>query len=206
MNEFIKLPFILNVNGFCGSGKSFMIQYLIKSIKSNLNCIVVFSNTAAFTTDYEFLGKLGINHFIFGSLDSDDKIKTVMKIQKNNRLKDNPRNVLIIFDDIFGTIKDSKVFKDLITTFRHYRISIIFSAQYISASATYLREISNYVVIFNQRTMNALKICFENYFIADYETFGDFKHDFKNKLKDYHFYFIDRISNKKFIMVCPSKL
>jgi hypothetical protein len=224
MKNYIKLPFILNVNGFCGSGKSWSIQYLIKSMKNELNCIVVFSNTAAFTNDYEFLNEMGepsassprdaisrsgcvpISSFVFSSLDADSKLKKIMAIQKKNRIQDRPRNVLIIFDDIFGSIKDSKTFKDLVTTFRHYRISIIFSAQYISASATYLREISNFIIIFNQRTMNALKITYENYFVDEYETFGEFKAAFKNKLKDFHFYFIDRIQNKKYIMVCPSKI
>lgn len=206
MNNYVQIPFIMNVNGFCGSGKSFMIQYLIKSLKSQLNCIMVFSNTAAFTNDYEFLKTMGISHYIFSSLDSDEKLKKIMIIQKKNRLQDKPRNVLIIFDDVFGSIKDSKVFKDIVTTFRHYRISIIFSAQYISAASTYLREISNYVVIFNQRTMNALKITYDNYFITDFENFGDFKVAFKNTLQPYHFYFIDRIKNSKSIMVCPDKL
>lgn len=204
MNEYVKLPFIFNINGSCGSGKSYFIQYLVKCLKNSFNCVIVFSNTANFTNDYEFLKELGIKNFIFSSLDVDEKIKKIMAIQKKNRQKDNPANVLIIFDDILGTIKDNKIFKDLVSTFRHYRISIIFSVQYVSGSATYLREISNYVIIFNQRTQNALKLCYENYFADSYENFSSFKQDFVKKLQNYHFYFIDRIKNKKFIMVCPS--
>jgi hypothetical protein len=103
-------------------------------------------------------------------------------------------------------VRDSKVLKDLITTYRHYRISIIFSAQYVCGAASYLREISSYIVIFNQRTLNALKITFENYFASEFENFAEFKKHFTNKLRDYHFYFIDRIVNKKYIMMCPSSI
>lgn len=203
MNNYIKLPFILNINGFCGSGKSYFINYFIKSFKSEFSCIIIFSNTANFTQDYEFLNNENIKHFIFGSLDVDEKIQMTMNIQKKNRLNNNPAKVLIIFDDIFGSINNSKIFKNLITTYRHYNISIIFSAQYVSGAQTYLREISNFVILFNQRTQNALKLCYENYFADTYDTYTDFKTHFVNKLKNFHFYFIDRINNKKYIMVCP---
>lgn len=207
MDKFLKLPFIINIAGHCGSGKSFFIKYLIQSLKNEFNCIAVFSNTAAFTEDYNFLKELEtpeLKTFILSSLVADETIKKIMAIQKHNRQGNKKRNVLIIFDDIFGSIKDSKVFKDLVSTFRHYNISIIFSAQYITASATYLREISNYIVIFHQRTLSSLKICYENYFIADYDNFNEFKHSFTNKLQKYHFYFIDRINDKKTVMVCPA--
>jgi ABC-type dipeptide/oligopeptide/nickel transport system ATPase component len=208
MNNYIKLPFIVNIAGHCGSGKSYFISYLVKSLKKDFNCITVFSNTAQFTEDYNFLKDLetgDLKTFVFSSLHAEDAIKKIMAIQKANRQKNLKRNVLIIFDDIFGSIKDSKTFKDLISTFRHYNISIAFSAQYITACATYLREISNYIVIFHQRTQNALKICYENYFIADYETFAAFKQNFSKKLQKFYFYFIDRINDTKTVMVCPLK-
>jgi hypothetical protein len=204
MQNYIKTPFILNVNGFCGSGKSYFIQYLIKSMSDEFDCILVFSNTANFSNDYKFLEDMDKKYFIFTSLDIETKVRQIMAIQKKNRLTDTVRNVLLIFDDVLSALTNSKVFKDLITTFRHYRINIIFSLQYINASQTYLREISNYIIIFNQRTQNALRLAYENYFSDSYETFGQFKLDFVKKLQKYHFYFIDRIKNEKYIMVCPS--
>lgn len=207
MDKFIQLPFTLNVAGHCGSGKTVMIRYLIKSLKSQLDCVVVISNTANFTEDYKFLDDYqNIKCKIFNSLSAENVIKALMQIQKRNRENDNKKNVLLIFDDVFGSIKDSKYFKDLVSTYRHYNISIIFSAQYISGSQTYLREISNYVVVFNQRTQSALKLAYEAYFAADFETFGEFKNHFKNSLPQYHFYFIDRKNDKKSIMVAPAKL
>jgi len=126
-----------------------------------------------------------------------------MAIQKKNRKTDVKRHVLLVFDDIFGSLKDSKVFKNLISTFRHYNISVIFSVQYVSATATYLREISQYIVVFDQRTLAALKLTYENYF-QEFEKFTDFKAYFKHKLQKFHFFFIDREKNTKKIMICPS--
>ena len=204
MNKYINLPFTMSINGFCGSGKSHMIRYLISCFKNEFDCVIIISNTANFTQDYEFLKELGIKHFIFNSLVFDEKVKMTMSIQKKNRLNNVLRKVLIIFDDILGSVKDNNVFKDLISTYRHYNISVIFSVQYISASASYLREISNYIIIFNQRTNNALKLCYENYFADSYENYNLFKLAFCKSLENYAFYFIDRIKNTKNIMRCPN--
>lgn len=204
MQKFITLPFVLNVAGFCSSGKSHMVRYLIMSFKNEFDCVVVISNTASFTQDYEFLKDMKIKHFIFGTLDFENKIKSIMAIQKKNRLNNVSRKILIIFDDIMASVRDCKIFKDLISTYRHYNISIVFSTQYISASASYVREISNYIVIFNQRTKNALKLCFENYFCDTFETFTEFNNHFSKALEKYAFYFIDRSKNLKLILRCPS--
>ena len=205
MDNFIDLSFITNVVGTCGSGKSYLIKYMLRSMRRSFNFVVVFSNTAGFTKDYEFLNEIGMPHAIHSSLNIETITAKVMEIQKKNRLQNRLRNVLIIFDDCFGNVGNSKIFKNLVSTYRHYNISIIFSTQYVSGATTFLREISNYVVIFNQRTQNALRLTYENYFAADYENFNEFKQHFKNSLLDYHFYFIDRIKNTKQIMVCPSK-
>lgn len=200
------MPFIINIAGHCGSGKTRFIQYMIGQLKNDLNCIIVFSNTANFSEDYTFLEKLKSADrrcFIYNTLDVDEDIKKIMRIQAYNRRRNVKRNVFIIFDDVFSSVKDSKQFKNLATTFRHYNISIAFSAQYISGASSYLREISNYIIVFEQRTINSLKLCFENYFAGEYENFNAFKAAFCKSLKKYHFYFIDRVNNKKFIAVCP---
>jgi ABC-type dipeptide/oligopeptide/nickel transport system ATPase component len=207
----IKPPFSLTLTGHCGSGKSYLIKYIIRSFqqKSFFDFICVFSNTANFTEDYDFLKdkpaedpSTGTRYAIFSPIYADEKIKRLMQIQKKNRENDNKKNVLIVFDDCFGSVKDSKQFKDLISTYRHYNFSIIFSVQYISGSTTYLREISQYAAIFEQRSANALKLCYESYF-QEFEKYTEFKKFFKDKLKKYRFFFINRSDNTKKIMKCP---
>lgn len=204
MNKLIKLPFIVNIAGHCGSGKTYFIKYMIESFKNDFDCVIIFSNTANFSEDYTFLENISCRSFIYNTLDVEEDLKKIMRIQANFRKSDIKKNVLIIFDDVFSSVKDSKQFKNLATTYRHYNISIAFSAQYISGASSYLREISNYIVIFEQRTINSLKLCFENYFAGEYENFNNFKAAFCKSLKKYHFYFIDRIKNIKFVAKCPS--
>lgn len=197
----------MTIAGFCGSGKSYFIKYLINSFMNNnstkFDFIAVFSNTGNFTQDYNFLKNINDLRFrIYNSVDVDKNIGRIMKLQKTNRENNKKRSVLIIFDDIFASVKDSKVFKDLVSTHRHYNISFAFSIQYISGAATYLREISQYIIIFEQRTLPALKLTYENYF-QEFESLKDFKQYFRDKLKKYHFFFIDRQKNNKTVMYCP---
>jgi predicted AAA+ superfamily ATPase len=202
MNNFIKTNFSLTISGACQSGKTHLIKYIVKSFKEEFDWIVLFSNTAGFNNDYEFLKEY--KHYSFGTIGFDQKLKAIMNIQKKNREKGNKCKILMILDDIQGSIKESKVFSQFCSTYRHFNISLIFSVQYITAASTSLREISSHIIIFNQKTANSLKACYENYFQEEYETFNDFKRHFISSLKKYHFYFIDRTTNKRFIMVAPA--
>jgi ABC-type dipeptide/oligopeptide/nickel transport system ATPase component len=199
MQNYLKLPFCSTIAGSCGSGKSYLIKYICESFSNIFNGFIVFSNTATFTEDYKFLENY--KHKILGSLDFDNELKKIMSIQEKNRNKGIKKQFLIIFDDIFGSIKDSKKFKEFISTYRHYNLSIIFSAQYICGISTYLREISAYVMIFNQKTNNSLKLAYENYFADKYTSFEEFKKNFS--LQRYKFYFINRIENKRYVMMAP---
>ncbi len=203
MNMF-KTPFTVTLTGHCGSGKSYLIKYIVKSFqqKSFFDFVCVFSRTGAFNGDYSFLSDLGIKNVILSPSELKKTIPKLMNIQKENKQKGIERNVLIIFDDIFGCVKDSSLFQDLISTHRHYNFSIMFSVQYISGSTTYLREITQYACIFEQRSESALKLCYSSYF-PEIETFKKFKEYIKDKLPQYHFFFVDRGDNKKNIFVCP---
>jgi hypothetical protein len=194
MNKYLEFPSTMAINGHCGAGKSHCIKEIVSSTKNNWSYIMVVSNTAQFNDDYTYLKKLRIPHKLFGSTDYEASLEKLMEIQKTTK----ENQVLVIFDDVMGSIKDGKLLKQLVTTYRHYRISLIFSSQSITGVATYLREICQYVIIFKQRSKRALTTCYEAYF-QDVDTFTKFKRLFSG-LKQYHFYFIDRKKNKRYIL------
>jgi ABC-type dipeptide/oligopeptide/nickel transport system ATPase component len=199
MQNYLSPPFCSSIAGSCGSGKSYLIKYICESFSNFFNGFIVFSNTASFNDDYKFLE--AYKHKIYGTLDFDNELKKIMKIQQKNRSAGRKRHFLIIFDDVYGSIKDSKQFKEFISTYRHFNLSIIFAAQYITGISTYLREISAYIILFHQNTHLSLKAAYENYFCDLYPSFEEFKKKFK--LGKYQFSFIDRKNQKRYVMKAP---
>ena len=206
MNNYLKHPFILSLSGANGSGKTNLIKYIIKSfvLCEKLNIIVIFSNTGGFTDDFKFLDELNnIKYFIINPVFYEDAIKKILDIQRKKAQSGGASKCFIIFDDILGAAKDSKILKVLISQNRHFNLSVIFSVQHINQAATYLREISNYDIIFELKTSNSLKACYENYFACDYKNFNDFKFAMNKLLKKYHFLFADKATGEKKIMIAP---
>lgn len=194
MNKYINHPSCITLTGANGSGKSHLIKYIIKSM--DFEVIIIFTNTS-FTGAYDYQN----NIICLNTIDYDVKLKKIMNIQKKKSVK-----LLTIYDDVAGSIKDSKVLKTFISQNRHFNTTIIFSAQYYSMISTYMREISQYDIIFDIKTLSSLKGVYENYFVNDFDTFIEFKKKIKNLLKKYHFLFSDKEKGIKTIMLCPSHI
>ena len=205
MHKFIKTPCNITVSGSNGSGKSHFIKYLITSFMNSdrkFDVIIIFSNTAGFNGDYDDV--TGAKKFIFSPIYYEDVLRFVMKTQAINKKNGIERQVLMIFDDICGSIKDSKTMKMLMTQNRHFYCTIIFAVQYINLTPPYLREVSYYDIIFELKSENSLKSCYNNYFIGDFDNFADFKKKIVNLLQKHQFLFADRITHTKKIMICPT--
>lgn len=188
-----------------GSGKTHLIKYIIKKLlsKNEIENIIIFSNTADMSGDFEFL-RNKINEkkaVIFDTINFDKRIYNIMNIIKNNKNK-KLNQTLIIFDDIMGYIKNSKNFAALSSQQRHFNISIIFSIQFITKVEPYYREIATYIFIFNQNTKKSLVSVYENYF-QHFNNYSKFLEYFK-VLKEYEFFFIDNKKNIIKKLKCPA--
>lgn len=199
MNKYIRWPNVVLLNGRCKSGKSYAIKQIIISSKENWDYIAIFSGTRSMTNDFKFLKSNNMRHHLFRASDFKEKMPKIMKIQERNNKKGIRRNVLLVFDDIFGTVKDSKALQQITSTFRHYRCSLIFSVQNIVGSATYFRELADYIFVFDQKTRYSKRAAFNNFFSDFVDTYEEFKKMFKG-LEKYEFFFIDREEDKVFKM------
>ena len=111
---------------------------------------------------------------------------------------------MLIIDDCSGDIKQSKKMINLLSTFRHYNISIIFVAQYAADLPPRIRELCFYTILFNQNTERSLRAVHQSYF-QHVGNFNQFLQYFNNKLSQEHtFFFIDRIQKKCFVTKCPA--
>lgn len=200
MNNYIKTPSVITISAANGSGKTNLIRYIIDTIE--FDCVVILSNTAVFSGDFDkYKGKK--NFYLVSLIYFEDVIKFLLRKQKEIVQKGFKSKVLLVFDDILGSVKDNKILKILISQNRHFNITVVFSVQHINQAATYLREISTYDIIFELKTQNSLKAAYENYFCTDYENFNDFKKNINKLLQRYHFIFCDKINGTKKIMIAP---
>ena len=174
------------------SGKTVMVQYLIKYFldKYDFDIILMISDTARFTKDYEFIDK----DLIFKTDEMEDKIKKILSIQEKNIKKNKLVNILIILDDVKVHSK-SKELINIATLGRHLKITCILSSQYpkqlVSSS---IRNNLSYVLI-NDLGEQALRAIWESIHIKySFREFQEFVNEHNN---DYTFILYDGITQKK---------
>ena len=83
-----------------------------------------------------------------------------------NRIKNNCANIItIIFDDVINLTDEfkKKIFKKLISEYRHYKINFIFSVQYIKWINHVFRECCNYAIFFKTTNKMSLEAIYENF-------------------------------------------
>jgi hypothetical protein len=166
------------------SGKTVLNIDLIKNLldKYEYDNVILFSQTAQFNKDYDFLDR----DLIFKCDDMDDKLSKILKIQERNIKNDKIVNLLIILDDV-QLHKKSKLLIDLSTLGRHFKITCIASVQYpktlINSS---IRHNLDYI-IFSDLGELALKAIYECIHIK--MNFKEFQEFVNNNNHNYQFIF-----------------
>lgn len=189
-------PSIWGICGSCGSGKTTLLQYLIKKNKKYFDVIFIVSGTAHFTHSFDFLDDEGINYKILQPFNIDVKINTMLdNIEKRVEKKKMLLNVLFIFDDTMGILKSqSRALQRLISMHRHYEITLFFSSQYYAQNPTWLRELFNYLCIFEQRSLNSLKGIYTSYLC--YLPYQEFMDKYAGDYPKHSFLYINRVTKE----------
>jgi hypothetical protein len=174
-------PRIFTFIGACGTGKSFMLKNIIyqMSKRGDFEFGTVFSGTAQFNGEYEWLPD-GAKQNVYSEENLQkylDKLKQWIISNPKHKI---PPNFLIL-DDLLGKIHlNSAVFSHLMSTYRHYNLSIFITSQYMVKNvSTLLRELTNYAFIFRTRFKNSL--------VSLYEAFGQLcesQEEFNEMLKE----------------------
>lgn len=166
----VDLPSIFAFIGSAGSGKSYLLQYIVQTIclKNIFKFGWCFTRTN-FSGQYNYMGENVTQGY------SEKILRNYLSILANMRirLKMNMPPNFIIFDDLIGSLINSQnnhTFMRLITTFRHYNCSIFIAAQYARGLINpTLREQIRYVYCTNsgdENTTNLYK-SFGNRFFKD---------------------------------------
>lgn len=172
-------PFSLFVVGKSGSGKSSLISFVIKQLcqQKKVHKVIVLSGSKG-NGDYSFLDPKYVH-----DSDYEGVIKRVVDHQKSRP----EEHLLLVFDDVLGSINFSKpVYSALATTFRHNRISPIYSTQYANKIPPVIRENCWSAVIFGLTTMNSYKAVYEAFAANDFESVNQFI-NYTKKIQKYQF-------------------
>lgn len=169
---------------FCGktrSGKSHLMKYILyglcKSAKFQYGLCIC--PTAVLSGDYDWLPSK-LRHQFY----SDELILKIFAYQEKNGKKP----MFLILDDCIGSANwNSAVMKRLLTTSRHYGITIFIATQYMSSIPAIAREQMTYMCIFAQYTARSIKACHES-FCQD-KTLAEFTEWMTQNTRNYAFLF-----------------
>jgi len=163
-NELIpKLSTSMCVIGKSGSGKTNSVISMLtneRMLKDAFDFIYLFSGIKP---DQELIEPLKLpKHQVFNDFEEDDVKKIMDKMEKTvekNGMKNTP-SVLFIFDDILGKPKflKSSTMSKLITTNRHFNISVIIMSQYFKKLPPVIRTNCSYYMIFPSSMVEIEKV------------------------------------------------
>ena len=169
-----------------GAGKSSLIKFeLYKGAQTKTyDYAIVF--TKNIDDGYD---KILDESYIYYNFD-EKTFANILKFQKENNNGEIKLRLLLIFDDVIGSINfNSKLMTILITRYRHFNIGVVFSTQYLHKIPPTIRECVSKSFIFYQETKSSLKACYDSYG----QSFGS--------LKNFTEYLIKNTKDYQFIVI-----
>lgn len=204
--DIFKQSSLIFLTGKSRSGKTYLVKYLITNalLKKQLYFGIVFSLTGKYNNDYNMLNSNciieGYNRQIL--INYLDMLKQYRK--KYGKL---PPPNFIIFDDVISSVSNDKLFKELISTFRHYSAFIICCTQYPNMISCLTREQINYAFVFKQQTYRAKDGLYKA-IGDDFETLKDFSSMLDSKTDEQYSCLLynangDGVDNRYMKYKCP---
>lgn len=169
------------------SGKSYLTKSIIyQCSKSKIFKFGIVFTGSKINGDYDFLD----DDIVREDYSEENLEKYINKLRKwcqDHPGEKLPRSFLIL-DDLLGRIRiNSPVFANLMSTYRHYNLTIIITSQYmVKNCSTLLRELVDYAFIFRTRFKNSLKHLYES-FGQMTESYDDFFNMLEMATKEEHF-------------------
>lgn len=198
MSQLIKqIPSITVLYAPPRCGKSHLIKHLVYSFckAGKFNHGIVFCPTGG----YDFMPD-GYVHSMY----SDEMLSSFMSFQKRNG-----KPAFLIFDDCLGMINpNSKVFTKLFTTYRHYNITILITAQYVNKLPPVCRDCATYVFVFKQFSEPSF-IGLHKAFFPNFDDWKQTKAFVEKNTGDHKFIIVDTLESPErrySVSKAPSKI
>jgi hypothetical protein len=160
----LTLPSLAVVVAPYGSGKTSILKFLILEQCEKIAGIVLFSNTGrdAWNENYSWLNPL----YIYDRFD-EEIIARLKKLGKRIKKANPDHHLVLIFDDSVGLAKSmfkGPEAKKLLTTLRHYGVSILISTHQLQTEvSTLIRNNVRDLILFQQSDPAGTKIAAETW-------------------------------------------
>ena len=185
-------PFLCNIYGKCGSGKSHLMHYIIAKLYSEKKFDFIYVITGS-----------NFNNF-YQSFLSDDYILPYSDLVLGKfikfciKYKNQKKRFLLILDDIAGTVKrNSRVFKYLINNYRQINCQVMIACQYINLIPPDARGNSMYDFVFYQDTEIAVKESYKSNAFGHFKSEKEWGEFLKQNCKEYCCILVNRTSGNK---------
>jgi hypothetical protein len=204
----LKTPFSLVISEPPKSGKSHLAKYIIYKLdqENQFDWIFIISGTAGIDKTLNFIPKNRILPPPTGMVDLkngkkiskiDLLLSKIMNAQKEFKEKGSNKRLLLIFDDIIGSVGfKSESISKLAATYRHYNISLIIITQHLHYLHPLVRNSSGYAALFRQENQDVLKASYESYG-GSFKNLKEWENFISSQTNEHHFIWVDRNSNVK---------
>jgi hypothetical protein len=213
----IEIPFNMGIYGMPRSGKTHLIKYIVTKFHKSFDSIIVM--TGSTKGQYNFLYDLPVKEItILNIYKLDEKISLILKNQEKYKNKEDKiiHPILIIFDDIQGLFKSSKIISSINACYRHYDISIMFGFQNITSCKSEYRINQNYVFAFKMFSYNEISNLKDSFVfdmsLKELQEYLDKELGTVEELKNnqskyiYKFLYINKLKGGRSILRAPAKI
>lgn len=159
-----KPPFIISLYAPPGSGKTTAVRSIVRHYAHHFSHVVVICCSPSIYEDYDFVPE----QYIYTMFD-EQILANLIQYQYDNEC---PPGLLILDDCIAQINFRSQVVRQLLTTFRHINLSVIFCSQKIKAGSTKMRDYSSFNLVFKQPNIRSMKVAAEE-LLERYDSWED---------------------------------
>jgi hypothetical protein len=186
-------PFFTIVIGKPASGKSHLMNYILMCNHENYTTDPFKYGIVFTTTKFnKSWSNIVPEQFVHPKY-NETALDSLMKLQAEH----NNNRAFVIFDDCLDQKAfASQLFLNLVTTYRHYNISVMISTQYLYRVTTTVRECASRVAIFRLTTERSLKAAFES-FGAYFSNFNEFRKYIIDNTGNFQFIYYEANSSKE---------
>lgn len=181
-------------------GKSHTIKYLLHSfcMQGRFSHGIVFSGSIQ-NKDYSFIPQQYVHPF------SEDVLKQFLLIQKTYTMP-----AFLVLDDLLGACNwNSQLMTHLLTTYRHYKLTILIATQYVQKIPPAVRNCVTFACIFNQSNKRSIDSVYES-FLYDFNNVKQAQEFINSNCKGYYFILVNisevEFSKKYKLYIAPARL